>query len=42
MRAKKLLNSIYEEHINGKISEVKAKKLDSFFSNFGWIEKHAI
>jgi hypothetical protein len=41
-RAKKLLQSIYEEHINGKISEVKAKKLDSFFSNFGWIEKHAI
>ena len=41
-RAKKLLNSIYEEHINGKISEVKAKKLDSFFSSFGWIEKHAI
>ncbi len=35
-RAKKLLISIYEEHINGQISEVKAKKLDTFFSNFGW------
>lgn len=36
MRAKKLLISIYESHINGQISEVKAKKLDVFFSNFGW------
>lgn len=35
-RAKKLLISIYEEHIHGQISEVKAKKLDVFFSNFGW------
>jgi hypothetical protein len=35
-RAKKLLISIYEEHIHGQISEVKAKKLDAFFSNFGW------
>lgn len=35
-RAKKLLNSIYEEYINGQISEIKAKKLDAFFTNLGW------
>jgi len=42
MRAKKILRTVYENHINGKISEIKAKKLESFFTNFGWSEKHAI
>lgn len=36
-RAKKLLTAIYEEHINGKISEVKSTKINSFFDNIGWL-----
>ena len=35
-RAKKVLTAIYEEHINGKISEVKSTKINSFFTNLGW------
>jgi len=41
-RAKKQITLIYETHINGKISEVKAKKFEQFFTNFGWVEKPAI
>lgn len=35
-RAKKLLTAIYEEHINGKILEVKSTKINSFFNTLGW------
>lgn len=41
-RAKKQITLIYETHINGKISETKAKKFEQFFTNFGWVEKPAI
>jgi len=41
-RMKKQITLIYETHINGKISEVKAKKFEQFFTNFGWVEKPAI
>ena len=41
-RMKKQITLIYETHINGKISEVKAKKFEQFFKNFGWVEKPAI
>lgn len=41
-RMKKQITLIYETHINGKISETKAKKFEQFFKNFGWVEKPAI